>query len=312
MKPTPRRAIHGRLTIGDDRDDIDQIDTLPGSKPPVLADTWQEKEAYKSNDSLRFVVGIGLDPGLVRKDAPNEDTPFALQGLRISDEGPQPVGLFIVADGMGGHVNGQEASRLAVQSISEVVVPAMVRCADEDEVFSDLLKDGVHRANLALCRRNRDQPRMMGTTLTAALVVNETAYVVNIGDSRTYRYRPSTGLSQITRDHSIVARLVEDGVITRDEMYSHPDRNQIYRCVGMHASIEMDTFVVPLQAGDILLLCSDGLWEMVRDHEIEKIIAASTMHASQISTQLIQAALDGGGADNVSVVVVCVENENPD
>lgn len=259
--------------------------------------------------TLRFIVGAGLDPGIVRKDAPNEDTLLAIQGMHTGKVGAEPIGLFVVADGMGGHAHGQEASRMAVQSISDVVAPALLRNADDDETFADLLKDGAHRANLAIYRRNREQEHMMGTTLTSALVVGTTAYVVNVGDSRTYLYRPNKGLTKITRDHSRVAQLVEDGLITPEEIYTHPKRNQIYRCLGNKASLELDAFVVPLQVGDILLLCSDGLWEMVRDPDIARIMSSSAPHASQISSMLIQSALTRGGVDNVSVVVVCVTRE---
>ncbi|GER90809.1 hypothetical protein KDW_49710 [Dictyobacter vulcani] len=267
-------------------------------------------EVSEIEPAPRFVVGIGLDPGLTRKDSPNEDSLFTIQGMRVTDEGSKPAGLFMVADGMGGHANGREASRTAIHAISDVIVPALLRdvsgssAKEEKTLFQDMLKDGVHQANLALYRRNRERTRMMGTTLTAALVVDRMAYIVNVGDSRTYLYRASEGLTQITHDHSVVARLVEDGVITRDEVYTHPQRNQIYRCLGEHASVEIDSFAIPLQVNDILLLCSDGLWEMVRDSALEKIMASSAHNPSQMSAMLVQAALNHGGADNISVIAV--------
>ena len=257
-------------------------------------------------EPLRLLVGIGLDVGIARRDAPNEDNLFAIQGMRPTNAGPEPVGLFIVADGMGGHAHGQEASKLAVHAISDAIVPVLMRQVDNDEVFSDLLKDGVHRANLAIYRRNREQEHMMGTTLTAVLVVANTAYMVNVGDSRTYLYRPTQGMRQVTRDHSVVARLVEDRIITREDIYTHAKRNQIYRCLGEHATVEVDTFVEPLQADDVLVLCSDGLWEMVHDDEMEGLIASSLAYPSQLSKMLIQAALMRGGADNISVIVACM------
>jgi len=260
----------------------------------------------KQDESIRLLVGIGLDPGIVRKDAPNEDTLFAIQGMRPTAQGPEPAGLFIVADGMGGHAHGQEASKLAVHMLSDTVVPTLLRPVDNEETFADLLKDGVHRANLALYQRNREQEHMMGTTVTTALVVASTAYIANVGDSRTYLYRPTEGLTKRTRDHSVVARLVEDGIISNDEVYTHPKRNQIYRCLGEHASVEVDNFQVALQAEDVLILCSDGMWEMVRDDEIQHIIETSAAQPSQICNQLIQAALAHGGADNVSVIVICI------
>lgn len=269
-------------------------------------DTLTDVDVYTPADPLRLLVGIGLDAGIARKDVPNEDNLFAIQGMRPTSTGPEPVGLFIVADGMGGHAHGQEASKLAVQAISDAIVPTLMRQVDNDEVFSDLLKDGVHRANLAIYRRNREQEHMMGTTLTAVLVVASTAYIVNVGDSRTYLYHTDQGLKQVTRDHSIVARLMEDGVISREDIYTHPKRNQIYRCLGEHASVEVDTFVRTLQADDVLVLCSDGLWEMVHDDEMESIIASSHTYPSQLSKMLIQAALMRGGADNISVIVACM------
>ena len=279
-------------------------DTIPfdESKLPQHGD--------ESDEMPRLVVGIGLDPGIKRRDAPNEDSIFAIQGMRITDSGPLPAGLFVVADGMGGHANGREASRTAIHTVSDVIVPALLRdvsgrdAAEEETIFQDMLKDGVHRANLAIYRRNRESPEMMGTTLTAALIANSTAYIGNVGDSRTYLYRPSTGLHKVTRDHSEVARLVEAGAIAPEEIYTHPKRNRIYRCLGERASVEMDAFVIHLQPGDVLLLCSDGLWEMVRDDALEKLVASSAHNPTQLSAILVQAALNHGGVDNISVVAV--------
>nr|BBH85911.1 hypothetical protein KTC_06620 [Thermosporothrix sp. COM3] len=262
--------------------------------------------AILPTEHIRYVVGMGLDPGLKRKNAPNEDNIFAMQGVRPGGDDSIPVGLFVVADGMGGHVQGQEASRLAIQTISDVVTPSLLHNAGENESFGDIIKDAVHRANLAIYRRNRQQADMMGTTVTTALLVGTMCYIVNVGDSRTYLYRAGKGLKQITRDHSIVARLAENGVIAPEAIYTHPKRNQIYRCLGDTATAEMDFFRVPLQVGDILLLCSDGLWEMVRDDEIERILAATPTEAAHISARLVQAALKNGGADNIGLLVVCV------
>src|SRR5450755_630776 len=289
----------GREEIATSEDDAE--DSVYEQETQAPASVEDERD-----EPIRLLVGIGLDPGIVRKDAPNEDTLFAIQGMRPTAQGPEPAGLFIVADGMGGHAHGQEASKLAVHMLSDTVVPTLLRPVDSEETFADLLKDGVHRANLALYQRNREQEHMMGTTVTTALVVASTAYIANVGDSRTYLYRPTEGLTKRTRDHSVVARLVEDGIISNDEVYTHPKRNQIYRCLGEHASVEVDNFQVALQAEDVLVLCSDGMWEMVRDDEIQHIIETSQSQPSQTCNMLIQAALAHGGADNVSVIVVCI------
>ncbi len=267
-----------------------------------------DTQILPSPESLqfRFAVGVSLDPGIVRRYAPNEDTLLTMQGTRTTDSGPEPVGLFIIADGMGGHAHGQEASRIAIRVLSDTVTPVLMRGAEYDINFLELLRDGTHRANLAIYQRNREQEEMMGTTLTAALVVANTAYIVNVGDSRTYHYRKGMGLVPITRDHSMVARLVERGAITSDEVYTHPQRNQIYRCLGERASVDVDSFTVSLYTGDVLLLCSDGLWEMVRDSDMQNIIEASLPHPTNISKRLTQAALDHGGTDNISLIVVYV------
>lgn len=253
-----------------------------------------------------YAVSSGSDPGKVRKNAPNEDTILAIQGTCETPTGPQPVGLFVVADGMGGHADGQAASRLAIQEVGDTLIPLLMNRTQEPELFLESLKDAVHRANLAIYQRNREREHMMGTTLTAALVVGPKAFIVNAGDSRTYIYRANDGLRQVTRDHSSVARLVEAGAIEPDDVYVHPLRNQIYRCLGDHATLQVDTFELTLEAEDSLLLCSDGLWEMVRDPHIAAILKETHMHPATARDELIQAALDGGGADNVSVIIATV------
>ena len=174
------------------------------------------------------------------------------------------------------------------------------------DTFLPLLSEGVQYANHKVYQYNQEHRANMGTTITATLVSGATAYVVNVGDSRTYLHRKASGLSQITRDHSLVAALVEAGIIQPDDIYTHPRRNQIYRCLGEKPRVEVDAFVVPLADGDTLLLCSDGLWEMVRDPQIEAILSGPTSTPSQKVDTLVQAALAGGGVDNVSVIVVRV------
>lgn len=256
--------------------------------------------------SFQMVVSTGLDVGLKRKGKPNEDSLLALQNTRMLHGMPCPVGLFVIADGMGGHHNGQEASRLVIQSLSKSIVPSIIYGPTDDN-YAELLAEGVHHANLAVYQRNREEKVDMGTTIAAALVVNTTAYIANVGDSRAYLYRASSGLSQVTRDHSTVARLVENGLIKPEDIYTHPRRNEIYRSLGRHPSEDIDKFTLALQPEDLLLLCSDGLWEMVRDPDIQRVIETNLSQPMQIGAALVQAALDGGGQDNISVVVVYIQ-----
>ncbi len=255
------------------------------------------------NASIQLMVSSGLDAGLKRKGKPNEDSLLALQNTRVLRDQICPVGLFVIADGMGGHSNGQEASRLVVQTMSKTVVPSVIYGPTDDN-YAELLAEGVHHANLAIYQRNRQDRGDMGTTIAAALLVNTTAYIANVGDSRVYLYRRGSGLSQVTRDHSTVAQMVARGLITSDEVYTHPRRNEIYRSLGRHPSEESDTFVISMQPEDLLMLCSDGLWEMVRDPMIREIIESTLDQPAHLSSRLVQAALEGGGLDNVSVICI--------
>lgn len=257
---------------------------------------------------LGFAVGTRSDPGIKRKNKPNEDSLFAAEGMREGpDANPLHFGLFVVADGMGGHANGQDASRRAIQTIIDYMLPLIVHNQDlTDKGLLQLLVDGVQQANRAVHDHNMEMRADMGTTVTATLVVETTAYVANVGDSRTYLYREGEGLRKVTTDHSIVASLVDAGIIKPDDIYTHPKRNQIYRSLGEKPVVEVDGFTITLQQGDRLILCSDGLWDMVRDPRIEEVIKNALADPSKTASALIDAALNGGGEDNVSVIVVSI------
>jgi len=304
-------------------EDTQPLPRLPSSLPAVavieppdegfLLDqkpktTRKTASTSPSPDSIYLAVGTGLDPGIKRKNRPNEDNLVAIQSIQTYNGGARPFGLFVVADGMGGHSNGQEASRQATQIISDTVVFGLLHhsAEDDDEILRELLADGIKSANLRLYQSNQEQQTDMGTTVTAALVIGLTAYVANVGDSRTYLYHEGEGLAQVTQDHSVVSDLVRAGAIAPADVYTHPRRNEIYRCLGEKPEPEVDWFSIQLQAGDILLLCSDGLWEMVRDSDIEEILDTSLPYPPETSNALIQAAIKGGGADNVSVIVAYV------
>jgi protein phosphatase len=283
---------------------LDEVDEEDKADNDTL-DMFPEVELSQQREPPGLEVGVGLHPGFQRKGAPNEDALFEIRGTHSTRSGLQQVGLFVVADGMRDSGLGQEASRLAIQALSAVMVPALLSNARVN--FADLLQEGVNSANLAIYSRNREMIERnckMGTTMTVALVVGPTAYIANAGNSRAYLYRRNQGLAQITQDHTPTARLLKEGSITSEDIYKHPYRKVLERYLGRNASVEADSFVVQLCSGDILLLCSDGLWEMVHDAEIEKIICFSEPHPMQISTLLAQTALNHGGADNLSVIVV--------
>jgi serine/threonine protein phosphatase PrpC len=289
---------------------IDSEPHIPTYPRNALAESRLQSNGHTKNKSGIYLdIGTGLDAGIKRRGSPNEDSLLAIEHITNMATAPQPVGLFVVADGMGGHGNGREAGQLAIRTMRESVVRALRLDIQEGETLAGLLVEAVQHANHSVHKRNQQQHADMGTTMTAALLWGSSAYVVNVGDSRTYMYRKSKGLYQVTQDHSVVARLVEHGAISVDEVYTHPKRNEIYRSLGNHPTVEVDTFTVPVRVGDILLLCSDGLWEMVRDFEIKEMVRAGAPYSSQICAMLVQAALNRGGKDNISVIAVCVREE---
>lgn len=276
---------------------------------PVLPPLSTSKQAtptpyYAPHPQQMLQVGVGWDAGLLRGTEPNEDSVLAFQGMCSHKGRLVPFGLFCIADGMGGHADGKEASRIAIERMMQTVLQNIFMSHELNEEFlTDMLVGGVEWANLAIYHHAQSMHKDMGTTLTAALVVDTKVYIVNVGDSRTYIYREGEELYQITRDHSLVATLVEDGKITADEVYTHPDRSKIYRSLGYSETIQVDWFVADFCPQDRLVLCSDGLWEMVRNAYLERVLR-NCKQPTEASNRLVQAALRAGGADNISVIVV--------
>ena len=288
---------------------IRQDNKPSGTSYPTRMHSLAGQGVHSEQPMLALKVGSHLDPGIRRKHRSNEDTLLVTQGIVLSappNTLPKPFALLIVADGVGGQAHGQEASRLAVQSLADYVSGSFSSQQMKPEVFLPLLTAAVQYVNQSVYQQNREQRDHMGTTMTAALVIDSTAYVAHVGDSRLYLYRQPTGLAQITRDHSVVAALVAEGFIKSEDIYTHPMRNRIYRSLGEKTTVEVDVDALPLAAGDLLLLCSDGLWEMVRDQQIAAILTTPMPHPTETAYDLVQAALAGGGEDNVSVIVAQV------
>ncbi|MEN9936319.1 MAG: hypothetical protein RLZZ387_2898 [Chloroflexota bacterium] len=254
-------------------------------------------------------VGAASHTGMVRDL--DEDSLLALELTMVRKAAPRTWGLYIVADGMGGHSAGEVASDLALRGAFEVVqseylTPTVDADATDDEArLREVVKRAVLQANAYVLREAQSRGNDMGTTITMALVAGDRAVVGNIGDSRTYLLRDGA-LRRVSKDHSLVQRLVDLGQITPDEVYSHPQRNAVMRSLGDKAEIEVDVFVERLRPGDALLLTSDGQWEMTRDPQMAEIIAANPDPQAACEA-LIKAANAAGGDDNITVILVRFE-----
>jgi len=274
---------------------------------------------------LKLKAASLTHPGLFREE--NEDSVWS---QIFAPPKRQPSGLFIVCDGMGGHMGGKYASYWAVEAIKSefgellatkdpratlVLSAADVKAVREGKYVAPepaetdlekITKSAIQKANKVVFNYSRHKPKQAanaGTTIAMAVVRGKQAFFANVGDSRGYLLRDHE-LLQVTRDHSLVATLVSEGQILPDEVYTHPRRNMIFRFLGQKGLVQVDIFEKELQPGDYLLLCSDGLWEMVHDNTriVDRIENAKD--PKDACQKLVDAANAAGGEDNVGVVVV--------
>jgi len=273
----------------------------------ALAETLRQAvDAIRRPDTLRLRVGRHTDVGMVRDL--NEDSLLTLELDRVHRSVSRPIGLYVVADGMGGHAAGDVASGLAINTIAEkmathLLVPQLTGDIDSQTFDAQRwLADAVQAGNRAVYAHRQSVGTDMGTTLVAALMIGDMAYFANVGDSRAYLINHD-GIRQITTDHSLVERLVALGQITPEEARTHPQRNVIYRTIGDKEEAEVDFFVQQLNPGDSLLLCSDGLNGKVEDAEIRQLVTHGRS-PQEACEQLVQAANNNGGDDNVTVIIV--------
>jgi serine/threonine protein phosphatase PrpC len=224
------------------------------------------------------------------------------------------LGLFVLADGMGGYNAGEIASSMAVKTTVDLVQNTLPRerRGEIDETTglmlqSITLRDAVRRANKIIHQTARSQEECsgMGTTIVSGLLYDNMLSVVHVGDSRLYRVRQNR-FEQLTQDHSLLQELVDRGVVNRDEAERKLKRNYVTRALGIEPQIEVAISEVDAQVGDIFVLCSDGLSDMVEDEDIHLTISTFHTDLEMVGRQLIQLTNDNGGRDNVSVLMVRV------
>jgi serine/threonine protein phosphatase PrpC len=216
------------------------------------------------------------------------------------------LSLFAVADGMGGHRAGEKASRMAVEKLRDSLVPPR-RMAGKDEVLSHLQK-AMFITGAAIFDAAQSDPDLagMGTTLTSVLVHSQRAYVAHVGDSRCYLFRDGK-ISQITTDHSWVAEQVKAGLLTEQEARESRFRHIITRSVGFEREVQVDGTICPVQSGDCLILCSDGLSNYLEEDDFSEVMSRQLY--SDAPRILIDLANARGGDDNITVVIIHLAND---
>ena len=318
----PALPVAPSLPPGNDAPTVPREMTRPRSEAPTVAYpppadgesvTLTGMQAIRQR-ALRQNSGTATHAGRVRSH--NEDYVAKIDYSLDQSGAAEPMGLYIVADGMGGYKEGEKASRDSVRQafrdfieghiLQDLRAPTRKLAAVEGtSPVEETLRTLVVEANRLVHRKRQETGSNRGTTITALLIVGSKAAVANVGDSRTYLLRNGQ-LRQLTQDHSLVFSLFKSGQITEDEIYSHPQKNEIYRSLGERENVKIDTQTLDIGAGDRLLLCSDGLWEMVRNDQIAAILgSAATPQAA--CDRLVATAFDNGGEDNISALAVYLE-----
>lgn len=239
-----------------------------------------------------MITSTITDVGLIREN--NQDSYFA------SSEKDFP--LFIVADGMGGHKAGEVASQLAVETIREKLESVIEDLTDEEAIKYNINK-AILAANEKIYKTSLENPdcKGMGTTLTLAYIYDSKIILAHVGDSRAYIIRDK--MEQITEDHSLVNELIKNGSITPEEALKHPQKNMITRALGTSSSIIVDFYVVDYVTNDIMLICSDGLSNMISEKEMFMIIK-NEEDLNLATKRLVLRAKDNGGKDNITAILI--------
>ena len=285
------------------------------SKPATTVDvantaplTEDQLKSIVSNQNLQYdmqqlIAAAGQSVGKQREL--NEDSVLAITATMAGNSGNLPFGLYIVADGMGGHQFGEVASNAAIRTVAGYVLKKFhsqlfqIKTDTMDESFQEIMSAAVNEAQRVI---QREAPGS-GTTLTAALVLGQQITIGHVGDSRAYFVYPDGRLETITRDHSLVQRLQELGHITPEEAENYPHRNVLYKALGQGDILDPEIFTLAFPQPATLAICSDGLWGVVAEKDlIQSVNEASNLQRA--CQNLVTAANVAGGPDNISVVLV--------
>jgi len=281
---------------------IPQLDSAK-TAPLTEAQLQSIRSSGARMEPAQLSVGVGQSVGKQREL--NEDSLLTLTTTIAGNSASQPFGLYIIADGMGGHQYGEVASNAANRVMAGHIMRKFhdylftLPTTSITESLQEIMQDAIAEAQRVVLREAPGS----GTTLTAALVFGQQVTIGHVGDSRAYFIYPDGRSEVVTRDHSLVKRLEELGQITSTEAAVHPQRNVLYRALGQGEVLEADVVTVPFPAGGYLLLCSDGLWGVISDDVLKRaVLEGPTL---EIACQnMVAAANAAGGPDNISAVLV--------
>jgi serine/threonine protein phosphatase PrpC len=265
----------------------------------------QQIELAKSGGVSRLIldyqVGRRSHPGKMRMH--NEDSLLSMELTSIQQGTIQPCGLFAIADGLGGHASGELASSIVINTIAKKAFSEIIALQNPNyENHADWLEETVQEANQSVHEARQKADNDMGSTLVLCLLIGTHAYLTHLGDSRIYLVNQGS-IEQLTTDHSLVQHMVSNGQISQEEARNHPQRNVIYRSLGDKPQVKVDCITRQLFPYDHLLLCSDGLSNLLEDQKLSEIILnASSPQAA--CDQLIDAANSAGGEDNISALLI--------
>lgn len=256
-----------------------------------------------STDTPQLIVGCSQSVGQQRDH--NEDALFTLTTNLTKDGNNLSLGLYIVADGMGGHKHGELASEIAVRATSSYILSKIlislisIDPIQPDESLQEIMQSSIHEAHHAIV----NEVAGSGTTLTAALIVGGQMTIAHIGDSRAYSISKDGTMLPLTRDHSLVMRMIELGQLSAKEAAVHPQRNVLYRALGQGDPFNADISTSSIPESGHILLCSDGLWGVVSEEDIAQIITTSS-NPQQACQFLVDAANTAGGPDNITAILI--------
>jgi PPM family protein phosphatase len=275
-----------------------------GTAPLAQAEIDSALQASQvPSEMQQLVSATGQSVGHQRDH--NEDSLLAITSTLAGKSANVPFGLYVVADGMGGHQFGEVASNTAIRVLAGQIVRRFhsylfaIPTQQPEESLQEIMAEAIELAHRAV----QQEAPGSGTTVTAALVLGEQMTIGHVGDSRAYTISAAGHVQQLTHDHSLVSRLEELGHLNREEAANYPHRNVLIRALGQGDSLEADIFTQPFPPHSTLMLCTDGLWGVLEEKDFREALTTSPT-LQQACHNLVQAANSAGGPDNISVVLV--------